>query len=110
MKAKSVIVDVSVDQGGCIETSRPTTHSDPTYTMEGVLHYCVANMPGIVPRTSTQALTNATLPYLLTLVSSGVDAAVRADAGLAKGVNLAQGKVTCRGVAEAHGLRFDPLM
>jgi len=110
MKPKSVIVDVAVDQGGCIETSRPTTHSDPTYMMEGVLHYCVVNMPGIVPRTSTQALTNATLPYLLTLAASGVDAAVRADAGLAKGVNLSQGKVTCRGVAEAHGLRFDPLM
>jgi alanine dehydrogenase len=110
MKPKSVIVDVAVDQGGCIETSRPTTHSDPTYIMEGVLHYCVANMPGIVPRTSTQALTNATLPYVLRLASSGVDAAVRADAGLAKGVNLAHGKVTCRGVAEAHGLRFDPLM
>ncbi len=110
MKPKSVIVDVAVDQGGCIETTRPTTHSDPTYLMEGVLHYCVANMPGIVPRTSTQALTNATLPYLLTLAASGVDTAVRADAGLAKGVNLAQGKVTCRGVAEAHGLRFDPLM
>ena len=110
MKPKSVIVDVAVDQGGCIETSRPTTHSDPTYMVEGVLHYCVANMPGIVPRTSTQALTNATLPYLLTLAASGVDAAVRADAGLAKGVNLSQGKVTCRGVAEAHGLRFDPLM
>jgi alanine dehydrogenase len=110
MKPKSVIVDVSVDQGGCIETSRPTTHSDPTYIMEGVLHYCVANMPGIVPRTSTQALTNATLPYVLTLASAGVDAAVKADAGLAKGVNIAQGKVTCRGVAEAHGLRFDPLM
>jgi alanine dehydrogenase len=109
MKPKSVIVDVAVDQGGCIETSRPTTHSDPTYLMEGVLHYCVANMPGIVPRTSTQALTNATLPYVLTL-ASGVDAAVRADAGLAQGVNLAHGKVTCRGVAEAHGLRFDPLM
>ena len=110
MKPKSVIVDVAVDQGGCVETSRPTTHSDPTYIMEGVLHYCVANMPGIVPRTSTQALTNATMPYLLTLASSGVEAAIRADAGLAKGVNLAQGKVTCRGVAEAHGLRFDPLM
>ena len=110
MKPKSVIVDVAVDQGGCIETTRPTTHSEPTYMMEGVLHYCVANMPGIVPRTSTQALTNATLPYLLTLAASGVDAAVRADAGLAKGVNLSQGKVTCRGVAEAHGLRFDPLM
>lgn len=110
MKPHSVIVDVAVDQGGCVETSRPTTHSDPTYRMEGVLHYCVANMPGIVPRTSTQALTNATLPYLLTLASSGVEAAIRADAGLAKGVNLTQGKVTCRGVAEAHGLRFDPLM
>lgn len=110
MKPRSVIVDVAVDQGGCLETSRPTTHSEPTYLMEGVLHYCVANMPGIVPRTSTHALTNATLPYLLTLASSGVEAAVRADAGLAKGVNLSQGKVTCRGVAEAHGLRFDPLM
>jgi alanine dehydrogenase len=110
MKPKSVIVDVAVDQGGCVETSRPTTHSQPTYIMEGVLHYCVANMPGIVPRTSTQALTNATLPYLLKLASSGVDAALRSDAGLAKGVNVSQGKVTCRGVAEAHGLRFDPLM
>ena len=110
MKPGSVIVDVAVDQGGCVETSRPTTHSDPIYLVEDVLHYCVANMPGIVPRTSTQALTNATLPYLLTLASLGVDAGVRADAGLAKGVNLSQGKVTCRGVAEAHGLRFDPLM
>jgi alanine dehydrogenase len=110
MKPKSVIVDVAVDQGGCIETSRPTTHSEPTYLAEGVLHYCVANMPGIVPRTSTHALTNATLPYLLTLAASGVDAAVQADAGLAKGVNLDHGRVTCRGVAEAHGLRFDPLM
>lgn len=110
MKPGSVIVDVAVDQGGCVETSRPTTHSDPIYVVEDVLHYCVANMPGIVPRTSTQALTNATLPYLLTLASLGVDAGVRADAGLAKGVNLSQGKVTCRGVAEAHGLRFDPLM
>jgi alanine dehydrogenase len=110
MKPKSVIVDVAVDQGGCIETSRQTTHSEPTYIMEGVLHYCVANMPGIVPRTSTQALTNATLPYLLRLASSGVAGAVGKDAGLAKGVNLASGKVTCRGVAEAHGLRFDPLM
>jgi alanine dehydrogenase len=110
MKAGSVIVDVAVDQGGCIETTKPTTHSDPVYTVDGVLHYCVANMPGIVPRTSTLALTNATLPYLLTLASSGVDAAVRTDVGLAKGVNLFQGKVTCRGVADAHGLRFDPLM
>ncbi len=110
MKPGSVIVDVAVDQGGCIETTRPTTHSNPVYMVDGVLHYCVANMPGIVPRTSTHALTNVTLPYLLKLASSGVDAAMRADAGLAKGVNLFQGKVTCRGVAEAHGLRFDPLM
>lgn len=110
MKPGSVIVDVAVDQGGCIETTRPTTHSDPVYMVDGVLHYCVANMPGIVPRTSTHALSNVTLPYLLKLASSGVDAAVRADAGLAKGVNLFQGKVTCRGVADAHGLRFDPLM
>lgn len=110
MKPGSVIVDVAVDQGGCIETTRPTTHSDPVYMVDGVLHYCVANMPGIVPRTSTHALTNVTLQYLLKLASSGVDAAVRADAGLAKGVNLFQGKVTCRGVADAHGLRFDPLM
>jgi len=110
MKPGSVIVDVAVDQGGCIETSKPTTHSNPVYTVDGVLHYCVANMPGIVPRTSTHALTNATLPYLLRLASSGVGTAVGADAGLAKGVNLLQGRVTCRGVAEAHGLRFDPLM
>jgi len=110
MKPGSVIVDVAVDQGGCVETTRPTTHSDPVYILDGVLHYCVANMPGIVPRTATDALTNATLPYLLKLASVGVDAAVRADAGLAKGVNLLQGKVTCRGVAEAHGLRLDPLM
>ena len=110
MQPGSVVVDVAIDQGGCFETSHPTTHAEPTYVVDGVVHYCVANMPGIVPRTSTQALTNATLPYLLTLASSGVEAAVRADTGLAKGVNLTQGKVTCRGVAEAHGLRFDPLM
>jgi alanine dehydrogenase len=110
MKPGSVIVDVAVDQGGCIETTRPTTHSDPVYVVDGVLHYCVANMPGIVPRTSTLALTNATLPYLLKLASLGVDTAMRADAGLAKGVNLSQGKVTCRAVAESLGLRFDPLM
>jgi len=110
MKPGSVIVDVAVDQGGCVETTRPTTHSEPVYVVENVLHYCVANMPGIVPRTSTQALTNATLPYLLKLASQGVAAAVGSDVGLAKGVNLCQGKVTCQGVAEAHGLRFDPLM
>jgi alanine dehydrogenase len=110
MKLGSVIVDVAVDQGGCIETTKPTTHSDPVYVVDGVLHYCVANMPGIVPRTSTLALTNATLPYLLRLASLGMAAAVQADAGFAKGVNLLNGKVTCRAVAESHGLRFDPLM
>jgi alanine dehydrogenase len=110
MKPAAVVVDVAVDQGGCFETTKPTTHSDPVYVVDGVLHYCVANMPGIVPRTSTAALTNATLPFLLRLASQGVEEAVRADAGLAKGVNLSGGKITCRGVAEAHGLRFDPLM
>ena len=110
MKPGSVIVDVSVDQGGCVETTRPTTHSDPVYLVDGVLHYCVANMPGIVPRTSTYALTNATLPYLLRLASDGVDRAIRSDPGLAKGVNLKDGKVAHRGVAEAHGLPFTPVL
>lgn len=110
MKPGAVIVDVSVDQGGCFETTRPTTHSDPVYVVDGVVHYCVANMPGIVPRTSTFALTNATLPYLLRLASEGVDRAIRTDGGLAKGVNLRDGQVTCQGVAEAHGLRFTPLL
>jgi len=108
MKPGSVIVDVAVDQGGCVETTKPTTHSDPIYVVDGVLHYCVANIPGIVPRTSTGALMNATLPYLLRLATEGVDAMVRTDAGFAKGVNLANGQVTCRAVAESHGLRFDP--
>ena len=110
MKLGSVVVDVSVDQGGCFETTKPTTHSDPVYVVDGVLHYGVSNMPGIVPRTSTMALTNVTLPYLLRLASQGVKEAVRTDAGLAKGVNLSRGKITCRGVADAHGLRFDPVM
>ncbi|MCS6897788.1 MAG: alanine dehydrogenase [Nitrospira sp.] len=110
MKPGSVVVDVSVDQGGCFETTRPTTHSDPVYAVDGVLHYCVANMPGIVPRTSTLALTNATLPYVLRLASEGVERAIRQDPGLARGVNLKEGQVTCRGVAEAHGLPFTPLL
>ena len=104
------MVDVAVDQGGCFETTKTTTHSDPVYLVDGVLHYCVSNMPGIVPRTSTVALTNATLPYLLRLASQGVEEAMRTDAGLAKGVSLSCGKITCRAVADAHGLRFDPLM
>ncbi|MDH4301288.1 MAG: alanine dehydrogenase [Nitrospira sp.] len=110
MKPGSVIVDVSVDQGGCVETTRPTTHSNPVYVVDGVLHYGVANMPGIVPRTSTYALTNATVPYLLRLASEGVDRAVQSDPGLAKGVNLKDGKVTCRGVADTHGLPFASLV
>ncbi len=109
MRAGAVIVDVAVDQGGCIETTRPTTHADPVYQIDGVLHYCVANMPGIVPRTSTLALTNATLPFILRLASEGPKQAVRLDPALAKGVNLAYGKVTNRGVAEAHGLGYEPL-
>jgi alanine dehydrogenase len=110
MKPGAVVVDVAVDQGGCFETTKPTTHSDPVYVVDGVLHYCVSNMPGIVPRTSTMALTNATLPYLLRMASQGVEESVRADIGLAKGVNLFGGKITCRAVADAHGLRFDSLM
>lgn len=110
MKPGAVVVDVAVDQGGCFETTQPTTHSDPVYMVDGVLHYCVSNMPGIVPHTSTVALTNATLPYLLRLASQGVENALRADVGLAKGVNLSGGKVTCRAVADANGLRFDPLI
>lgn len=110
MKPGSVIVDVSVDQGGCVETTKPTTHSEPVYVIDGVVHYCVANMPGIVPRTSTYALTNATLPYLLRLASEGVTRAIQSDPGLAKGVNLKDGKLTHRSVAEAHGLPFTPVL
>jgi alanine dehydrogenase len=110
MKPGAVVVDVAVDQGGCFETTKPTTHSDPVYVVDGVLHYGVSNMPGIVPHTSTVALTNATFPYLLRLASQGVEESVRADSGLAKGVNLSGGKITCREVADALGLRFDPLM
>ncbi|MBH0188917.1 MAG: alanine dehydrogenase [Nitrospira sp.] len=110
MKPGSVVVDVSVDQGGCFETTKPTTHSEPIYVVDGVVHYCVANMPGIVPRTSTLALTNATLPYMVRLASNGVDRAIGADPGLAKGVNVKDGLVTCQGVADAHGLRFTPIL
>ena len=109
MRSGAVMVDVSVDQGGCFETTRPTTHSEPIYNVDGVLHYCVANIPGIVPRTSTFALTNATLPFIVRLASTGVDNAIRSDPGLARGVNLRGGKVTCKGVAEAHGLPHEAL-
>ena len=109
MKPGSVVIDVAVDQGGCIETTHPTTHSEPTFTINGVIHYCVANMPGAVPRTSTYALSNATLPYALRLANQGFESAVRQDDALAKGVNTYQGYVTYQGVATAHGLSFTPL-
>ncbi len=109
MKPGSVVLDVSVDQGGCFETTRPTTHSEPVYEVEGVLHYCVSNMPGIVPRTATFALTNATLPYIVRIASAGVQHAIRSDPGLGKGVNLTQGTVTYKGVAEAHGMPLEVL-
>ena len=110
MKPGSVIVDVAVDQGGCCETTRPTTHSDPVYVVDGVLHYCVTNMPGIVHHTSTPVLTNTPLPYIVRLASEGVEKAIRSDPGLAKGVNVMNGRITCQGVADAHGLRFTPVM
>jgi len=105
----AVIVDVAVDQGGCVETTHPTTHSDPTYYVEGVLHYCVANMPGAVPRTSTFALTNATLPYALKLANLGFKAAVMGDPGLAAGVNTYAGKLTYQAVALSQGREYAPL-
>jgi alanine dehydrogenase len=109
MKAGSVIVDVAVDQGGCIETVKPTTHEDPTYVVDGVIHYCVANMPGAVPRTSTLALTNATFGYALRLAEKGWERACREEHALALGVNTVAGKVTCTGVAEAFGLDYTPV-
>lgn len=105
----AVLVDVAVDQGGCFETTHATTHSNPTYYEEGVLHYCVANMPGAVPRTSTFALTNATLPYALALANKGFEKAIREDAGLAEGVNTYGGKLTYEAVAESQSLEYTPL-
>src|SRR5688500_8217528 len=105
----AVLVDVAVDQGGCFETTHATTHSNPTYYEEGVLHYCVANMPGAVPRTSTFALTNATLPYALELANKGFETAIKADAGLAEGVNTYAGKLTYEAVAESQNLDYTPL-
>jgi alanine dehydrogenase len=100
----SVVVDISIDQGGCFETSKMTTHSDPTYVVHDVVHYCVGNMPGAVPHTSTYALTNATLPYVVALAEEGLKAAVRDDPGLARGVNVYGGRIVYEPVAEAHGL------
>jgi alanine dehydrogenase len=109
MRPGSVLVDVAIDQGGCFETSHPTTHSDPTYLVDGIVHYCVANMPGAVPVTSTWALTNVTLPYVEAIADMGLHRALAADPALARGVNVAAGEVTCRPVAEAVGLRYMPL-
>ncbi len=104
MPPGSVIVDVAIDQGGCVETSRPTTHTQPTYIIDDVIHYCVANMPGAVGRTSTYALTNVTLPYVLQLAKKGLDRAIAESPGLAMGVNVRRGAVTNRAVAETFGL------
>jgi alanine dehydrogenase len=109
MKEGAVLADVAIDQGGCAETSRPTTHSEPVYTVEGVTHYCVANMPGAVPITSTKALTNATLPYVEAIADHGLAEAVARDAALARGVNVLDGTVTYEAVADAHGLDYRPL-
>jgi alanine dehydrogenase len=109
MKKGTVLVDVAIDQGGCFETSRPTTHTAPTYEVDGILHYCVANMPGAVPLTSTVALTNATLPYAAAIASDDWREVVRKHPGIAAGVNVACGKVTYRGVAEAFGLEYTPV-
>ena len=109
MKKGAVIVDVAIDQGGCVETARPTTHSDPVYEVDGITHYCVANMPGGVPITSTKALTNATLPYVEAIAEHGLAEAVARDRSLARGVNVLDGKITFEPVAEAHDLDYVPL-
>lgn len=108
MKPGSVVVDVAIDQGGCFETSRPTTHADPVYVVDGVTHYCVANMPGGVPRTSTFALNNATLPFVLALANKGWKRALTDDPHLKNGLNVAAGRVTCKPVAEALGYKYAP--
>jgi alanine dehydrogenase len=109
MKPGSVIVDVAVDQGGCVETIHPTTHEDPIYVVDGVIHYGVANMPGAVSRTSTLALTNATFPYAMTLANKGWKEAAKSDRALALGLNVVKGKVVYPGVAEAFGLDYTPV-
>jgi alanine dehydrogenase len=106
MRPGTVLVDVAVDQGGCIETCRPTTHEDPIFVIDGVVHYCVANMPGAVPYTSTIALTNATLPYALRLADMGWQAACKQDPALKLGLNVVNGKVVYKGVADAFNLPY----
>ncbi|UCD77812.1 MAG: alanine dehydrogenase [Desulfobacterales bacterium] len=109
MKKGAVLVDVAIDQGGCFETSKATTHKDPIYTVEGVVHYCVANMPGAVPKTSTLALTNATLPYAVEIANKGWKKAMKENPEIRCGANVVQGKVTYKGVAEAFGLKYTPI-
>jgi len=106
MKPGAVLVDIAIDQGGCFETSRPTTHAEPTYVLDGVIHYCVTNMPGAVPRTSTFALTNATLPYVKAIADHGWRQALESDAGLARGLNVHAGQLTYEAVASALGIDF----
>jgi alanine dehydrogenase len=108
MKPGAVIVDVAIDQGGCCETSKATTHSNPTYVVDGIVHYCVANMPGAVARTSTFALNNATLPFALALADKGWKQALKDDVHLREGLNVCDGKITCKPVADAHGLAYAP--
>jgi alanine dehydrogenase len=109
MRPGAVLVDVAIDQGGCFETSHATTHDDPVFEVDGIIHYCVANMPGAVPVTSTKALTNVTLPYVEAIANKGVARAIAEDPALAKGVNVVGGKVTYEAVAQAHGLSYTPL-
>jgi alanine dehydrogenase len=106
MKPGTVLVDVAIDQGGCFETSRPTTHTDPTYIIDDVVHYCVANMPGAVARTSASALNNATLPFVLELAAKGIDGALAGNRYLLQGLNVHRGRLTNEFVASAHGLKF----
>jgi alanine dehydrogenase len=108
MKPGSVLVDIAIDQGGCAETSRPTTHVDPVYVEEGVTHYCVANMPGAYARTSTQALTNVTFRYVELLAKAGLEQACQRQPTLTGGINTREGKLTHQAVAEAHGLPYEP--
>ncbi len=110
MKPGAVLVDVAIDQGGCFETSHATTHDDPVFEVDGIVHYCVANMPGAVPVTSTKALTNVTLPYVEAIADKGVVRAIADDPALAKGVNTVGGKITYEAVAQAHGLEYTPLL
>jgi alanine dehydrogenase len=109
MKKGSVLVDVAIDQGGCAETAKPTTHDNPIYEVDGIIHYCVANMPGAVPNTSTKALTNATLPYALEIADKGYEKAAKENPEILKGINILKGKVTYKAVADAFGLEYYPL-